>query len=55
MIEISNADFHQAQRLLKSLSSFRGTTLKEREAIRKAKLLTKKLDKKEDQCRRQER
>lgn len=51
MIQISNADFQQAIRLLRGLSTFRGTTLREKETIRKAKMLTRKLEKKEEQCR----
>lgn len=46
MKQLSNADFNQALRLLRYLSSLIGTTRKEREASRKARLLVKKMEKK---------
>lgn len=44
---MSNADYLQARRLLKSMARFQGESLREKEAIRKARLLSKKLDRKE--------
>ena len=50
MIQMSNSDYTQVRRLLKSMTLFRGVTLRKKEAIRKARLLTKKLDRKEERC-----
>ena len=43
MKQISNADFAKAIRLLDALSNMKGESLREREAARKAKLLSRKL------------
>lgn len=48
MRQLSNYDFQLAMRLLRFLSQHRGTTLKEREASRKALLLVRKMEKKEN-------
>lgn len=46
MVPISNADFRSVLRLLEALSLARGSTVKEKEAARKAWLLVKKLKRK---------
>ena len=43
MKQISNADFYSVLRLLDALSLARGSSVRERENARKAKLLVKKL------------
>ena len=43
MKQISNADFASVLRLLDALSNTKGDSIREREAARKAKLLSKKL------------
>lgn len=47
MKQLSNSDYQLALRLLRFLASWRGSTLKEREASRKAFLLARKMEKKE--------
>jgi hypothetical protein len=49
MIPLSNNDFDRAVRLLRFLSRTKGTTLKEKEAARKAGLLVKKLEKQQEE------
>jgi len=49
MIPLSNNDFDRAVRLLRLLSRTKGTTLKEKEAARKAGLLVKKLEKQQEE------
>lgn len=46
MIPLSNEDFKKAVRLLKVLASLSGATLGEAEARRKARLLLRKLERK---------
>ena len=45
MIPVSNSDYKKAVRLLERLSNMKGTTLREKEAIRQATLLVRKLGK----------
>ena len=49
MIPVSNADFAQAIRLLRTLALSSGKTRRESEARRLASLLVKKWDKKQNQ------
>ena len=51
MVPISNADFRSVLRLLEALSLARGSTIKEKEAARKAWLLVKKLKRKDGKAR----
>lgn len=48
MKQISNADFYAVLRLLESLSATKGATLRERENARKAGLLARKLNRKDE-------
>jgi len=48
VIPISNTDFKSVLRLLDALSRTKGDSIRERENARKAKLLHKKLRKKDD-------
>lgn len=44
MIHISNSDYHTARRLLRHLSTTKGTTLREENAARQAGQLLRKWD-----------
>lgn len=51
MKQLSNADFYSVLRLLESLSRRKGLTVREKEDARKAALLTKKLNRKDERER----
>lgn len=51
MKQLSNADFYSVLRLLESLSLRKGLTVREKEDARKAALLTKKLNRKDERER----
>lgn len=51
MKQLSNADFYSVLRLLESLSRRKGLTVREKEDARKAALLTKKPNRKDERER----
>ena len=51
MKQLSNADFYSVLRLLESVSLRKGLTVREKEDARKAALLTKKLNRKDERER----